>query len=86
MRLESQLKRCKTSSETAEKVEEELKQERRKLQREVRAAQGLFIIRMFNFWTRNQIIIIIIISNSYIAHVYFNKVLKALSINKLSER
>ncbi|XP_033639888.1 leucine-rich repeat flightless-interacting protein 2-like [Asterias rubens] len=49
MRLESQLKRCKTSSETAEKVEEELKQERRKLQREVRAAQGLFIIRMFNF-------------------------------------
>ncbi len=47
MRLESQLKRCKTSSETAEKVEEELKQERRKLQREVRRAKEVIIIIIF---------------------------------------
>lgn len=35
IRLESQVKRYKTASETAEKNEEELKAEKRKLQREV---------------------------------------------------
>ncbi|XP_022085944.1 leucine-rich repeat flightless-interacting protein 2-like isoform X2 [Acanthaster planci] len=36
MRLEGQVKRYKTAADTAERVEEELKQERRKLQREIR--------------------------------------------------
>jgi hypothetical protein len=35
VRLDSQVKRYKTASETAEKNEEELKTEKRKLQREV---------------------------------------------------
>ena len=35
MRLESQVKRYKTAADTAERLEEELKQDRRKLQREV---------------------------------------------------
>ncbi|XP_038044534.1 leucine-rich repeat flightless-interacting protein 2-like [Patiria miniata] len=36
MRLEGQVKRYKTAADTGERVEEELKQERRKLQREIR--------------------------------------------------
>ncbi|XP_072434768.1 leucine-rich repeat flightless-interacting protein 2-like isoform X19 [Chiloscyllium punctatum] len=39
MRLESQVLRYKTAAENAEKVEDELKAEKRKLQREVRSAQ-----------------------------------------------
>ncbi|XP_078259833.1 leucine-rich repeat flightless-interacting protein 2-like isoform X13 [Rhinoraja longicauda] len=38
IRLESQVLRCKTAAENAEKVEDELKAEKRKLQREVRSA------------------------------------------------
>ena len=42
-RLETQVIRFKTASETAERSEEELKTERRKLQREV----SIFVINLF---------------------------------------
>jgi hypothetical protein len=42
-RLESQVIRYKSASETAEKVEDELKVEKRKLQREVRGFHLYFI-------------------------------------------
>jgi hypothetical protein len=41
-RLESQVIRYKSASETAEKVEDELKVEKRKLQREVRGCNLYF--------------------------------------------
>lgn len=40
IRLEGQVTRYKTTSEAAEKVEDELKVEKRKLQREVRCSVG----------------------------------------------
>ena len=46
-RLETQVVRFRTASETAERAEEELKTERRKLQREVRAHLKMAVAQAF---------------------------------------
>ena len=49
VRLESQVKRLKTAAENLEKVEEELKAEKRKFQKEVSSSNNLIsIFRVLN--------------------------------------
>ena len=47
IRLEGQVSRYKTASESAEKVEDELKVEKRKLQREVRCPLALSLYQVY---------------------------------------
>jgi hypothetical protein len=58
-RLESQVIRYKSASETAEKVEDELKVEKRKLQREVRC----FYLYFLRLWIHFELLCAVIIQS-----------------------